>query len=183
MDEIRVRRLALFQPRTTPSAELYFDSFFSTKSTDTHRGHDKSQNDPQLALEMVSQGGWHCLVQHFENGHGVHGHGVCVCILFNLYNLRPGPIRHARTAGLASRLDPGPRPTWPGLGSTGLSLGRARAQPDPGPSGLSQRIFVRCCRSLTHILRQGREQIHPPSNDSLLIIIKDGTKDEPSYGH
>ncbi len=32
-----------------------------------HRGQDKSENGPQLALESVSRGVWHCVAQHFEN--------------------------------------------------------------------------------------------------------------------
>ena len=32
-----------------------------------HGGQDKSDNGPQLALESVSQGAWHCVAQHFEN--------------------------------------------------------------------------------------------------------------------
>ncbi len=33
----------------------------------THRGQDKSENGPQLALESVSRGVWHCVAQHFQN--------------------------------------------------------------------------------------------------------------------
>jgi hypothetical protein len=68
-----------------------------------HRGQDKSENGPQLALDSVSRGVWHCFAQHLENsaqisatlprrpilrpvlchfpiylGPGVYGHGVCL---------------------------------------------------------------------------------------------------------
>ena len=67
------------------------------------RGQDKSEKAPQLALDSVSWGVWHCFAQHFENaaqrsakvpgrpilepvgGHfpiylglGVYCHGVCL---------------------------------------------------------------------------------------------------------
>ncbi len=32
-----------------------------------HRGQEKSENGPQLALELVFRGVWHCVAQHLEN--------------------------------------------------------------------------------------------------------------------
>jgi hypothetical protein len=82
------------------SADMYHDH--------RHRGQDKSENGPQLALESVSREIWHCVAQHFQNapqrstklpgrpllkpvgyhfpiypGRAVYGHGPCLHALFS----------------------------------------------------------------------------------------------------
>ncbi len=86
------------------SADMYHDHI--------HRGQDKSENGPQLALESVSGGVRHCVAQHFLNavqrsaklsgrpilspvgGHfpiylglGVYGHGVCLHLFHMVHPL------------------------------------------------------------------------------------------------
>ncbi len=59
-------------PTTRPWGDLSQKSNSNEESADTyhdhiHRGQDKSENGPQLALESVSRGAWHCVAQHFQN--------------------------------------------------------------------------------------------------------------------
>ncbi len=46
---------------------MIFGASADTDHDHIHRGQDKSENGPQLALESVSRGVWHCVAQHFEN--------------------------------------------------------------------------------------------------------------------
>ncbi len=97
-----VRRPTQTTSRCRVVIESVLEDSADTHHDHIHRGQDKSENGPQLALESVSRGVWHCVAQHFENaaqrsaklpgrpilrpvggpfpiylGLGVYGHSVC----------------------------------------------------------------------------------------------------------
>jgi hypothetical protein len=46
---------------------ISIETITPTTNDHIHRGQDKSENCPQLALESVSRGVWQFVAQHFQN--------------------------------------------------------------------------------------------------------------------